>query len=169
MSCSPSTASHPSMGSKGSITPVWSGPFQQLLPEHRAMQRTQETSPGMIWASTLHSTSHGAAHEVLEVLGAGTRTLPSLLQPRSCLRGSVPLTKPQPLFLQLLHQSRACSFKSHHMPWHQEPWVRMGPPGCSVLMDKLRSWASITQLRCPWPQPCPPSLPGTSPTHSPLF
>lgn len=89
ISCSPSAASYPTTGSRGSPSPVWSDPFQQLLPEHRAMEGTQGTSPCMSQVSTLHNTSHGAAHQVLEVLGAGTRTLPSLPQPRGCLRSSV--------------------------------------------------------------------------------
>lgn len=45
------------------------------------------------------------------------------------------LTKPQPVFLHLLSQVRACSAKPHHVPRHQQTPVqdgptRMGPPGC---------------------------------------
>lgn len=110
---SPSAASCPTTGSKGSVTPVWSGPFQQLLPEHRAMEGTQGTTPCTSWASTLQNTSHGAA--------PGSQWFQ--------------LTKPQPLFLHLLSQVRACSAKPHHVPRHQQTPVqdgptRMGPPGC---------------------------------------
>lgn len=40
--------------------------------------------------------------------------------------------KSQPLFFHILHQSRVCSAKSHHIP---ETWLRMGP---SVLMGHLQ-------------------------------
>lgn len=88
--------------------------------------------------------------------------------------------QPQPLFFQLLNQLRACSAKSHHMPWHQKPWFRVGPPGWSVLMGYLQvQELGITQDHWPWPQPLlsltasllPVSLTALpySPISSPLF
>lgn len=131
-SCSPSAASCPTTGSKGSVTPVWSGPFQQLLPEHRAMEGTQGTTPCTSWASTLHNTSH----KVLEVPGAGTRIHLSLLQPRGCPRLSVvsadkapaPFPPPPQSGEGLLCQTPP------HAPAPTNPgsgWTHQdGPPGC---------------------------------------
>lgn len=128
------------------------GPFQQLPLEHRATEGTQGTSPCRSWA-------RGAAHEVLQVLGAGPRIHPVLLQTRGCLRLSV--VSADKASAPFLPPPQSCSAKSQH----QQSPVQDGPIGMlsSFRLPASSGAGNHTRNCWPWPQPCPSSLPATSP------